>query len=434
MDDKVHRPQILLVDDEQFVLTTLKRLIRSRGDVHLAGSGREALEIVQSQPIDLIITDMRMPEMNGAELLAAINALNLPLNPARILLTAYSDLSLLEAAVNSGKIDCLMSKPWDNDKLLEAIDHELRHHYLDVENRNLTERLHTKNQKLTALNSRLQTYIQVVDQHVITSSTDLSGTIINVSQAFANISKYSKDELIGAPHSIVRHPKMPSRHFDNLWQKILQGMPWNGEILNRAKDGSFYWVSSVIEPDLDDDGVVVGFTSIQQDITDKKRVEQLSKVDQLTNLFNRRRLDEVIVSEQEKARRFGRTFSLILFDIDKFKFVNDNFGHQVGDQVLKGVADIARQSVRTIDTVGRWGGEEFLIVCPETDLGGAQVLAEKIRTRLSQHDFAEVGVITASFGVVEYRPGETEMALIKRVDDRLYAAKSQGRNCVVADL
>lgn len=161
-----------------------------------------------------------------------------------------------------------------------------------------------------------------------------------------------------------------------------------------------------------------------------KQLEKLSVTDRLTELYNRVKLDEVLEAEMARVNRSGQAFSVILIDVDHFKWVNDQHGHQTGDSVLKSFADVLRSETRVTDFVGRWGGEEFLIICPNTDLPGAQRLAENLRGAVESHDFPVVKAKTASFGVACHREGEPVQELISRADAALYAAKQGGRNRV----
>ena len=294
------------------------------------------------------------------------------------------------------------------------------------------ELVHHQSRELKEAHDDLRRFFDIVDKHVITSSTDSKGVITSVSEAFCRISKYDRDELIGRTHGILRRPDMPNALYEDLWRTILAGESWSGQILNRAKDGSDYWVDINIEPDLGPDGSIVGYTCIRHDITDKKRVEALSVTDRLTGLFNRLKLEEAFDSELERAKRYGHPLSVVLFDVDHFKQVNDSFGHQVGDEVLVSVAQLTKDNVRAIDVAGRWGGEEFLLLCPETELSGAMAMAEKLRSAIETFDFPAVGRITASFGVAEAKPDESEASLTHRADEALYQAKGSGRNRVVA--
>ncbi len=159
-------------------------------------------------------------------------------------------------------------------------------------------------------------------------------------------------------------------------------------------------------------------------------LERLSVTDKLTGLFNRLKLDQILEQQLVHSQRYSACFALILLDIDKFKAVNDQFGHQAGDQVLCVIAQILRQCSRASDLVGRWGGEEFLIVLAETNQDGAMVLAEKLRQTVEEYDFPVAGHKTASFGVTVYRSGDTIESMMARVDAALYRAKDGGRNRV----
>ena len=163
-----------------------------------------------------------------------------------------------------------------------------------------------------------------------------------------------------------------------------------------------------------------------------RELERLSVTDRLTNLFNRMKLDAELDAEIQRAARFGRAFSVIILDIDHFKQVNDTYGHHAGDALLVAVARILQGNTRETDVVGRWGGEEFLIICPNTELPGATKLAEKLRGLIAQHVPGFGGPCTASFGVTTNRPGDQGKDVVMRADAALYDAKHAGRNRVEA--
>lgn len=159
-------------------------------------------------------------------------------------------------------------------------------------------------------------------------------------------------------------------------------------------------------------------------------LEHLVNTDRLTQIPNRMMLDHVLESEFKRAQNQSTPLSIILIDLDYFKNVNDTYGHQVGDYVLVEAAKLFKSAVRDYDTVGRWGGEEFLVICPSTTLEDALRLAEKMRATLADYAFGEVGKKTASFGVACYTPGDTLRSIISRSDKALYLAKENGRNRV----
>lgn len=170
------------------------------------------------------------------------------------------------------------------------------------------------------------------------------------------------------------------------------------------------------------------------DVTKYKKMEEelrhLSVVDVLTNAYNRRYFTQKLEEEIERARRTDGKFSLVMLDIDRFKRINDNFGHNAGDLVLKSMTEMIKNRIRKIDTLARWGGEEFVILLPDTTVNNAARLAEELRESLSQMDIPGVGRVTASFGVAGYCPGDNVDSLVNKADNMMYEAKAAGRNCV----
>lgn len=164
-----------------------------------------------------------------------------------------------------------------------------------------------------------------------------------------------------------------------------------------------------------------------------KVLTELSQTDKLTNIHNRLYLDKILLQSASQGKRYKSTFSLVMIDIDFFKPVNDKFGHLAGDKLLKQFAFLIGDNIRSSDVAGRWGGEEFLIICPETNLQEALILAEKLREAVYKAIFLNIGKKTASFGVSEYRSYESVEACLMRADKALYQAKEAGRNQVKAE-
>ncbi|NOQ42117.1 MAG: diguanylate cyclase [Desulfuromusa sp.] len=162
-----------------------------------------------------------------------------------------------------------------------------------------------------------------------------------------------------------------------------------------------------------------------------KQVEQLAVTDTLTETYNRRKFDEVVSQEHRRAEHEKTPFSLIMFDLDHFKKVNDRYGHSIGDQVLKQLSRLIRGLIRQGDLLIRWGGEEFLLLLPATQLDEAGPFAERVRLEVEQENFPTAGQITISLGVAQLQEGDSIDALLKRVDNALYRAKQKGRNRVV---
>jgi diguanylate cyclase (GGDEF)-like protein len=208
----------------------------------------------------------------------------------------------------------------------------------------------------------------------------------------------------------------------------------NLAFMNMARDTPDF--SRRLQRASDDElGELVGWFNLLADKLEAnyKQIELLSITDKLTQLYNRTKIDELFQLELGRTLRYGEALTVILIDLDHFKTINDSLGHQAGDQVLRELAGILRCSVRSTDHLGRWGGEEFIILLPNTDLEQGRQLAEKLRETIAACDFAAAGRRTGSFGVAAYRAGDDADALTKRADDCLYAAKKQGRNRVVTE-
>ncbi|MDD2557571.1 MAG: diguanylate cyclase [Desulfuromonas sp.] len=280
----------------------------------------------------------------------------------------------------------------------------------------------------------LKRYIEIVDANVLTSRTDLEGKIVYASEAFCRVSGYEEHELLGQAHNVMYHFDMPAATFEQIWQTIRAGKTWCGEMKSRTRSGGFCWADTIISPMEDSVGKVYGYMAVRHDTTDKKRIEQISVTDALTGIFNRLKLDAVLKSEHTRYVRYGQEFAVILFDIDYFKRINDTYGHLSGDKVLQEISTLSKKHLRDTDVLGRWGGEEFMIIAPGTDVAGATNLAEKLRQTIEDYAFTDAGSVTASFGIAVIRKEERQGSnhLLKRMDEALYKAKEQGRNRVVS--
>ena len=180
------------------------------------------------------------------------------------------------------------------------------------------------------------------------------------------------------------------------------------------------------------------FADVQQRVAameeTARTMRKLANTDALTGLANRRQAEEQLARELRRAERYGRVFSLLMLDIDNFKDLNDRFGHQAGDDVLMDLSRRLEAMVRASDTVARWGGEEFMLLAPETQLEDARRLAELVRRHVDDNLLADRFAVTVSLGVASYRPSDTVQSLVARSDAALYLAKRGGRNQVRAEI
>ncbi|MEW6570428.1 MAG: sensor domain-containing diguanylate cyclase [Nitrospirota bacterium] len=218
---------------------------------------------------------------------------------------------------------------------------------------------------------------------------------------------------------------------ENSIQQILDGIevpPIEHRIIRR--DGTVVWIRNTMVIYHDEKGLMTRYDGLIEDITERKLAEEelkrLATTDKLTGAYNRTKFKEIIGREIERVKRYNQPLSIIIFDIDHFKEINDIYGHNVGDNVLKTIADIVRENIRKIDYFVRWGGDEFMIISSETDLKEAYLLADRMREIIKSHMFEDVEKVAVSLGVTEFKENDTEDSLIKRADDAMYEAKKKG--------
>lgn len=280
-------------------------------------------------------------------------------------------------------------------------------------------------------------YRRAVDAAAIFSETDLSGRITYVNDQFCTISGYSREELIGQNHRLLNSGLHSVEFFATLWRTIALGNVWKGEICNRAKDGSLYWVDSTMVPVLDDaTGRVHRYLSIRFDISEKRQLLHSLQWrvghDVLTGLPNRAFLSDLLDQALEFSRKENIPLAVCMLDLDGFKAVNDGYGHASGDLLLVEVAKRLRAIVRGEDVVARLAGDEFVLVLryvrdlPELRAALNRVLGA-ISAPYSLHG-KDINVF-ASIGVTLF-PYDNEDAetLLRHADQAMYVAKQRGRN------
>jgi diguanylate cyclase (GGDEF)-like protein len=263
--------------------------------------------------------------------------------------------------------------------------------------------------------------------------------IVHCNKSFLNFFGLASLEDLNMKYSCITELAVDYEGFINK----SQGKTWIHDILakpqierliafkDKQEDVKFFSLN-INKMSGENEGYIVEFTDITDHEIKKKSFETKASTDTLTGIFNRRMFDEKLPIEISISKKNQKELSLIYFDIDHFKKVNDTFGHQSGDYVLTTLCSIVKKSIRDGDIFARWGGEEFVILLPGTDIKMAIKIADKIRNIIKEYTFDTVKKITCSFGVTSYQAEDTQDTFIKRADKALYYSKENGRDKVTA--
>ena len=482
---------VLIIDDEDFILSSLNRLLRQEFNVLLANSGQEGLELMKKHEVHVVVTDQRMPGMTGVDFLSLVKGEH-P-DAIRMLLTGYSDLESVIAAVNSGNIYRYLVKPWNPGEFISIVREACFKYDLIVQNRQLTNELIAANTDLeervkdrTARLARNNSLAMNLNQIAITLQSSLDLDQVNQtleaglmklrmncsivlreiqpsglsesslldgqlaahfihSDAFVEVSMLKKifaDER--APEFVedlrVWFDQMKTRFADQIPTAFEQfgnipGKVYGAILPLRARQGMIgmmiLWGSDFQEDDIPTltmfaNQVAVVIENVEYFATLKK----LAETDALTGLFNRHYILEMADREFRRAKRLHDDMSVIMIDVDRFKQINDTFGHAVGDQVLKFIADNLKEALRKdVDLVGRYGGDEFVVLLPETDPKGAGGVANRLQ---KYFETREVPInpgpdqVFISVGMAELTDTvESLDELLDIADQKMYAFKNK---------
>lgn len=421
--------RILVVEDESIVAMDIRMMLQNTGYQVVAAvdSGEKAVEKARESLPDLVLMDIHLKgKMDGIEAAKIIrDQFFLPV----IFLTAFADDDTLKRAGASEAFGYIM-KPFEEQNLKPAIEMALYKHKLERALRESEERYRILVDTLpdavfvTDLEMKIQfCNNQAVKMYQCESQQDLLNR-----NAMELLAPQNHDRLAACLRSIRESGESGMAEF-TLHRN--HGVPFPGEI------------NATILPD--EFGKPKGYIAISRDISDRKNLEKqtqdlleqvqnLARRDSLTNLFNHRYFYEIAEAEFARSKRYNRPLAALMIDLDHFKRVNDQFGHQVGDQTLQEVAKLLHSNLREIDVLGRIGGEEFLALLPEADPIEAKNIAQRLCDCVGQHSIligAQSFHITASFGIGNFSDNALDLKmLINWADKAQYRAKHNGRNRV----
>lgn len=390
------KEKILVVDDDPNLRKTLADILKVKGyEATVAANGAEAIAAAEQATFSLALIDLMLPDIPGLEVMARIKSIS-PLTEA-IILTGHASMDTAIEATGQGAYSYLL-KPYQMDDLLQKIKQ-------GVERQQAQEEI-----------LRLASFPRLNPSPVIEVNASGEVTYANPveEKLFPNLN------TMGWSHPFLNGLS----GFEELRQSKHQA-----DVVREVEIGqAIYELHTHYIPVLD----LIRIYAM--DITKRKMAEKeihlLATTDSLTGIVNRREFTRILTDEIARAKRYGMPLSLAMYDLDYFKRVNDSFGHDVGDYVLQAVTALVKELIRSTDVVARWGGEEFMVLMPESDIQAANNAAEKLRLAIAGHHFDTVDKATVSFGVTEFVAQDDFNSLLKRVDDALYSAKAKGRDRV----
>jgi diguanylate cyclase (GGDEF)-like protein/PAS domain S-box-containing protein len=433
------RPQVLIVDDQPDNVEVLGEALAELCDISFALSGPEALAQLQDATPDLILLDVMMPGMDGYAVMQALRQHPRASQVPVIFVTAHTGIDSELRALGAGAVD-FIHKPIHPAVVEARVRTQLNTLAQQRQLHALNQTLHDKLAELRRAHEEVLIFRTAIEQSPVSVMvTDTDGLIGYINPQYERVSGYSAQETLGRRPSLFKSGLTDPEVYRDMWQTLGRRECWLGELVNRSKSGAVYTEEAHIAPVLNPEGQPTHYVAIKLDITERKRAQDqlshLAHFDALTDLPNRQLFFDRLAQALALAQRQGHLVGLLFMDLDKFKPINDTHGHGVGDVVLQTVARRIEGCLRASDTVGRIGGDEFVVLLPQLQQPAeALQVAEKIRLALEQP--MPVGALTlavsACIGVALYpQHGHDTTELAKNADTAMYQAKVAGRNQAV---
>jgi diguanylate cyclase (GGDEF)-like protein len=470
------KEKILVVDDCLTVQEKVHEVLSSKNyEVDIASSGSECLAKLAEKKYDLLLIDYMMPDMNGLEVLQEI--INKKYEVPPVIITGRGTEEIAVRAMKLGAFDYVIKTVGYLESLPEVVMRNLRMHRINKEKELLEKKLIEKNKDLENRIKQLRALNEISKN--MGESLDLNKTLMVIVSQIVALINCSRITIMlldtERQYLTIKAAKgFPEEEAAKVKVKITEGISGyvaaQGEpifISNIEEDPRFkkrnseqYFAKSLISVPLKIRDEVIGVVNVNNKldndpftiddcdilmtisynaaiaIENSRRYEEakISAIkDALTGLFNQAHFWKVLDIEMERAMRYKNALSLVIIDVDDFKKVNDTYGHQQGDMVLAELGGALLKSIRKPDILFRYGGEEFVIILTQTDIGGAQLSAERLRATIEKHQFSSETLkdlkVTISLGIVQYKKDMSQKEIFENADKALYEAKQKGKNC-----
>lgn len=463
----IKKTKILVVDDDKIIRDTLSKILKEEKYIPISkGTSKSALDIVKKMNFNIAIVDLKLPDSDGLTLLKEIKE-NIP-DICGIVITAYPETDTAISALQKQAYDYI-AKPFDIGHIKATIKKCIEKQIIERENKYLLEKLSNEKEKLTKImkigkKMSLMHNVKDISNFLIKKACELlkaekgslmlieneklfiaasvglekkivKNTIVDLGKDIAGwVAKYGKPLFVKDIKNDLRIK--PTRKGNYKSQSFIS-LP----IKRQEKVIGVINLTDKIEEDKIFNNTEIKYLSVLMNevsvvIENAKLCERLNNesiTDPLTVAYNYRYFNDSLQKEIKYALRHSSAFSLIMTDVDNFKYYNDTYGHLMGDEALKTIADILKKNTRASDVVCRYGGDEFIIILPNTNSTLAMNVAEKLRKAVKLHNFPTQKLkgkinLTLSLGISMYKNEDTDKELIKRVDKALYKSKNSNKN------